>query len=67
MLSTVVLYEWRRGPRTRQDLAAQEELFRRDTVGVDALWDTWLTPDGKWYAYVFIRSLSKLYQVTGLR
>src|SRR3954471_2402345 len=27
VLSTVVLYEWLRGPRTRQDLAAQEELF----------------------------------------
>jgi predicted nucleic acid-binding protein len=27
LLSTVVLYEWLRGPRTRQDLAAQEELF----------------------------------------
>jgi predicted nucleic acid-binding protein len=27
MLSTIVLYEWLRGPRTRADLAAQEELF----------------------------------------
>ena len=27
MLSTVVLYEWLRGPRTRPELAAQEELF----------------------------------------
>jgi predicted nucleic acid-binding protein len=27
VLSTLVLYEWLRGPRTRQDLAAQEELF----------------------------------------
>lgn len=26
-LSTVVLYEWLRGPRTRAELAAQEELF----------------------------------------
>ena len=26
-LSTIVLYEWLRGPRTRADLAVQEELF----------------------------------------
>ena len=26
-LSTIVLYEWLRGPRTRADLAAQEALF----------------------------------------
>jgi hypothetical protein len=43
------------------------ELRPRDTVGVDAVWDTRLTPDGKSYAYVFIRSLSRLYQVTGLK
>ena len=29
-LSTVVLYEWLRGPRTRAELSAQEELFPRD-------------------------------------
>lgn len=27
MLSTIVLYEWRCGPRTSAELAAQEELF----------------------------------------
>ena len=27
MLSTIVLYEWLRGPRTRPELTAQEELF----------------------------------------
>lgn len=27
MLSTIVLYEWLRGPRTRHELTAQEELF----------------------------------------
>jgi predicted nucleic acid-binding protein len=27
MLSTIVLYEWLRGPRSRAELAAQEELF----------------------------------------
>ncbi len=26
-LSTIVLYEWLRGPRTREELAVQEELF----------------------------------------
>lgn len=31
-LSTIVLYEWLRGPRTRNDLAAQEELFPSDQV-----------------------------------
>lgn len=29
-LSTIVLYEWLRGPRTQQDLAVQEELFPLD-------------------------------------
>jgi predicted nucleic acid-binding protein len=29
-LSAVVLYEWLHGPRTAQDLAAQEELFPRE-------------------------------------
>ena len=30
VLSTLVLYEWLRGPRLRQELLAQEELFPRD-------------------------------------
>ena len=29
-LSTLVLYEWLRGPRTREELTVQEELFPRD-------------------------------------
>lgn len=29
LLSTVVLYEWLRGPRLREELAVQEELFPR--------------------------------------
>ena len=32
VLSTLVLYEWLRGPRTRQDLAAQEDLFPSDSA-----------------------------------
>lgn len=32
MLSTIVLYEWQRGPRTRVELAAQEELFPSDAA-----------------------------------
>jgi predicted nucleic acid-binding protein len=31
-LSAVVLYEWLRGPRTRDELAVQEELFPRQGV-----------------------------------
>jgi predicted nucleic acid-binding protein len=31
-LSTIVLYEWLRGPRTRAELTAQEELFPRDAA-----------------------------------
>ena len=29
-ISAIVLYEWLRGPRTRAELAAQEDLFPRD-------------------------------------
>lgn len=37
MLSTIVLYEWLRGPRTRTELAAQEELFPSESaVAFDA-------------------------------
>ena len=43
------------------------EIAPRDTVGVDAMGDVRLTPDGKSYAYVYIRSLYSLYQVTGLK
>ena len=38
MFSTVVLYEWLRGPRASGELAAQEALFPRETAipfGVD--------------------------------
>lgn len=31
-LSTIVLYEWLRGPRTRADLGAQEDLFPSETA-----------------------------------
>ena len=43
------------------------EIGPRDTVGVDVVSDARLTPDGKSYAYVYIRSLYSLYQVTGLK
>jgi eukaryotic-like serine/threonine-protein kinase len=43
------------------------EIAPRDTVGVDGVVDIRLTPDAKSYAYVYIRSLNSLYQVTGLR
>jgi predicted nucleic acid-binding protein len=32
MLSTLVLYEWRRGPRRAEEIAAQEALFPRDAI-----------------------------------
>lgn len=31
-ISSIVLYEWLRGPRTRAELSAQEELFPRGRV-----------------------------------
>ena len=31
-LSTLVLYEWLRGPRTSTELAAQDELFAGETI-----------------------------------
>jgi predicted nucleic acid-binding protein len=31
-LSSIVLYEWLRGPRTRAELTAQEEIFPREEV-----------------------------------
>ena len=43
------------------------EIAPRDTVGVSSLGDIRLTPDGKSYGYVYIRSLYSLYQVTGLK
>jgi hypothetical protein len=43
------------------------EISPRDTVGVGAITDSWLTPDGKSYAYVYIQNLYSLYQVTGLK
>ena len=32
MLSAIVLYEWQRGPRTTEELTAQEELFPSDAA-----------------------------------
>ena len=43
------------------------EIVPRDTVGVGSIGDIRLTPDGKSYAYVYIRSLFSLYLVTGLK
>ena len=39
----------------------------RDTVGVRRINNILMTPDGKSYAYTYQRSLSDLYQVTGLK
>jgi Tol biopolymer transport system component len=43
------------------------EISPRDVVGVDAIGDIRLTPDGKSYGYVYIQNLYSLYQVTGLK
>ncbi|HKW03486.1 MAG TPA: protein kinase [Vicinamibacterales bacterium] len=43
------------------------EITPRDPVGVASIGDIRLTPDGKAYAYVYIRSLFGLYQVTGVK
>ena len=32
LVSTIVLYEWLRGPRTRAELATQEQLFPSETA-----------------------------------
>ena len=32
VLSTLVMYEWLRGPRTKAELTAQDELFPRETA-----------------------------------
>ena len=39
----------------------------RDAVGLDSVADIRVTPDGKSYTYVYIRSLYTLYRVTGLQ
>ena len=52
-------------PQTGQRTLVHE-IAPRDPLGVDEVYDIRITPDGKAYAYVFIRSLGSLYQVTGL-
>ena len=47
------------------DAGARDRAAR--SVGVDAMGDIRITPDGKSYAYVFITIALSLYQVTGLR
>jgi Tol biopolymer transport system component len=43
------------------------QISPRDIVGVDAIGDIRLTPDGNSYAYVYIQNLYSLYQVTGMK
>lgn len=43
------------------------ELAPRDPVGVSGLTDIRLTPDGRTYAFGYLRTLQNLYQITGLR
>ncbi len=56
----------------RLDLATGKRMLVReitpaDTTGVASLADVRLTPDGKSYCYSFMRSLSRLYVIDGLR
>ena len=56
----------------RLDLAsgkrsAWKQIALVDPTGVDSIQNVQLTPDGKSYCYSFIRSLSRLYVVDGLR
>ena len=44
-----------------------KELFPEDSAGVVGTDVVRLTPDGKWYAYSYLRVLSDLYLVEGLR
>ena len=57
---------------SRVDLASgRRELFRKlgpaDPAGVSSFSVMVFTPDGKYYAYGYLRSLSELYTVDGLR
>lgn len=56
----------------RLDLATGKRTFVReitpaDPTGVASLADVRLTPDGKAYCYSFMRALSRLYVIDGLR
>jgi dipeptidyl aminopeptidase/acylaminoacyl peptidase len=57
---------------TRVDPASGERtpwmtLAPEDPAGLEAVFPECLTPDGKWYAYAYQRTLSNLYLVKGLR
>jgi hypothetical protein len=56
----------------RYELASGKLVFFReislpDPTGVDENFDVQITPDGACYCYTFMRSLSRLYYVEGLR
>ncbi len=44
-----------------------KEISLSDPTGVDRLFSAQITPDGSCYCYSFMRSLSRLYDVEGLR
>ena len=47
--------------------ALWKEIALADPTGVDDIYSAQLTPDGACYCYTFMRSLSRLYYVEGLR
>jgi hypothetical protein len=44
-----------------------KELVPADAAGIDTIRGITITPDGKAYVYGYIRTLSDLYQVEGLK
>ncbi len=44
-----------------------KELVPADRAGVYHVGQLFVTPDARWYAYSYVRDLSDLYMVEGLR
>jgi Tol biopolymer transport system component len=44
-----------------------KELMPPDPAGISTVGSVWATPDRKWYAYSYIRSLADLYVLEGLK
>lgn len=44
-----------------------KEFGPQDAAGISAVGPVWATPDRRWYAYWYVRSLADLYVVEGLK
>jgi Tol biopolymer transport system component len=44
-----------------------KELLPQDAAGISTIGPVWVTPDRRWYAYSYIRSLADLYVMQGLK